>query len=248
MGARLFNGSNQLMVAGTGRPTVPQVGCTLGGWWWLASGNGGTLMSVRSGLIAGHYLMFGWDGFNLTVRAVSDSGSGTQASASINVGTPFGQWHYGAASFVANNSRKVHHNTSVASNGATVNVSGLTNFELNRGAPAAPDYLAVTAALPALWTPALTDAEVALLATGVHPSLVAPWSLLGGWELGTGVHNDPGFGSVYDLAFVNAPVAVQGPPHITVPPHERFAADLFAAAGGVPAVYYRLLMQQLGLN
>jgi hypothetical protein len=242
MGARRFNGSNQSLTALT---SPADVGLTMACWFKKPNTNIGTLMSVsRASGFVSHAIRMHFFG---AVQAVTDDGS-SGATAQSGASFVVGRWHHLAGSFPTANSRSVYlDGRNKATNSSLRSISALTRTWVGR--TASGDHNAVDAAVPAIWTPELTDAEVALLGAGLHPRLIAPWSLVRCWDLGEqGVEIEPGLLGANDFSLVNAPLAVEGPPDLIYPPHERFAADLFAQAGGVPAVYYRLLLQHLGLG
>lgn len=114
------------------------------------------------------------------VAQVGISGAAlTSTSATINT------WHYATGVFTSSTSRDVFiDGGGKGSNTDTFAPSGVNRVSVGRkGGPTPADYFSGRIAEAAIWDVALTDVEVAVLATGVSPLRVRPANLKGYWPI-----------------------------------------------------------------
>ena len=122
----------------------------------------------------------------LTTAAIyafqQNTGSG---SASMLV-TPGSSWHHCGGVFEANNNRTVYYDGSSANDttNATGNMSAVNTTAIGRGCVGGTQsYGDGYVAEAAIWSVALTAAEMTLLARGFSPRFVRPASLVAYWPL-----------------------------------------------------------------
>jgi len=109
------------------------------------------------------------------------------AAAATTVSATASSWHHCLAVFATNTSRSIYLNggnkvTDTTNTGTTTGLDNTAISALLRNTPVyneGDSYLAEIAA----WNVALTDAEAAILATGMSPLAVRPQSLVAYWPL-----------------------------------------------------------------
>lgn len=119
------------------------------------------------------------------VTAIQVAG-GVSASAVSSTGYTAGSWHHACAVFTSSTLRAAYRNGASKGTNATANAPAASTGVTvgGNGVPTTP-----TALFPGLiaeigvWNVALSDAEVALLATGELPSFVRPDDLVAYWPL-----------------------------------------------------------------
>lgn len=113
------------------------------------------------------------------VRARQFNNSGTSQSASSSSGYTASTWYHAAGVFTSTTSRAAFLNGGSKGTNTTLNSapSSLTNFIVGRYNSTAVNLLGAVADV-AVWNVALTDAEIAILGTGVCPLFVRPASLI----------------------------------------------------------------------
>lgn len=114
------------------------------------------------------------------VRAQT-SGGGSIAQASSASGYSASTWQHAAAIFSADNNRRAYLN-GVGGTANTTNISPAGMNQTNIGcvwaSGARVGFMAGLIAEAAIWAAALSDDEIASLATGIRPSLIRPQSLV----------------------------------------------------------------------
>lgn len=124
------------------------------------------------------------------VQAIADStGAGVATSSSSYAANT---WQHGAAVFASTSSRSAFLNGgSKSTDTTTVAPSGVNRFCVNRLYYNSSTYGGMNGRIChlAVWSAALTDAEVAALAAGFCPLLIRPASLVAYWPFG-GFHGD----------------------------------------------------------
>jgi hypothetical protein len=135
-----------------------------------------------------HILALDQAGSVAHIKALSFSTVGATASCAANVST--GTWYHAAGVWAATNSRSAYHNGgSKDTNGGNITPTGINAVAVGGFIDTAPDrYMDGLIADAAIWNVALTDAEVAVLASGVSPLAVRPAALVAYWPL-WGVHS-----------------------------------------------------------
>lgn len=138
--------------------------------------------------------------------------SGGWRSASTSSGVSVNTWHHACAVFAAANSRAAY----LDGGSKGTNTTSSTPTTPNQTAVGRmPDktpayYFSGRIAHAAIWSVALSDAEVALLAAGVRPSEVQRANLVEYWELDR--DKDDGLIGGNDLTAYNTPSVADGPP------------------------------------
>lgn len=112
------------------------------------------------------------------------TGATTAATASVSPTVSAGTWCHGAGVFAAGNSRAVFlHGVNKATNTTSRTPAGINRAGVGRKIDDTSSYFNGVIAEAAIWSAALTDAEVLLLAQGVPPPQVRPQSLVAYWPL-----------------------------------------------------------------
>lgn len=177
------------------------------------------------------------------VRADANDGSGI---ASTSTTYALNAWQHVCGVFAATSSRAVYldgggkgTNTGVAATGAPNRTS------IGRLSKTTPAYYSdALIAVPAVWSVALSDDEVALLAAGLRSTMIRPEALVAFWPLygpGAGPEWDE-IGS-FDLTITGATPADDPPLWLPEAPAIRVWTPGQLAAY---AAYYRMLQQHVG--
>lgn len=113
------------------------------------------------------------------VRAITQGGGGV-GIASSTTGYSANTWHHGCAVFNSTTSRSAFiDGGSKGTNTNSVTPSGMDRISIGRRGDASPsNYFSGRIAEAAIWNVAISDAEVAVLATGVAPPFVRPNALI----------------------------------------------------------------------
>ena len=113
-------------------------------------------------------------------------GSSGEAYASATAGYTANAWNHGAVVFTSSTSRAAYQNGgNKGTNTTSKTITGLSVTDvgaLNLGGPLYSKFNG-RIAMPCVWNVALTDAEIAALAAGVHPLRVRPTSIVSYWPL-----------------------------------------------------------------
>lgn len=113
------------------------------------------------------------------------AGSENAGRSSTTTGYSANTWHHAAGVWVNDSERSSYiDGGSKGTNSTLRTVTGLDRTSIGRYGDSSPsDYMSGLIAEAALWTVALSDAEILVLALGVSPLLVQPGSLAGYWPL-----------------------------------------------------------------
>lgn len=115
------------------------------------------------------------------VRASAFNSAGTQQPADTTTGFSANTWTHACGVYTSDSSRTAYINGgSAATNSSSVSPTGIDNVSVGAGrfSSTAAGYMNGSVAEAAVWSAALTAAEVASLAKGVLPLKVRPQSLV----------------------------------------------------------------------
>ena len=135
------------------------------------------------------------------------------ASGGVNTTAGFtdGVWAHACGIFASNTSRTVYLNgANSASNTADVADDAPTAFRIGEDGAGGSD-LAALVAEAAIWNVALTAAEVAILAKGIHPFWVQPAALVAYWPLWGRNSPEPDYVGGFNLTVTGATQAAHPP-------------------------------------
>lgn len=183
------------------------------------------------------------------VRAVTTNSGGTVSLAVSSTGYSNNVWCHACAVFAANNDRRAFINggsKGTNTTAGTPTAGSINRTAIGRASPLTPSaYLTGDIAEAAIWSAALTDTEVAALASGVLPWRIRPAALLAYLPL-WGQHSPE-----IDLKTPATSWVVTGATLANHAPVQPFSARYWgstplievAAAGGVPRhyMYYQRL-------
>ncbi len=152
------------------------------------------------------------------VRWVNRAGSSNAVTSTVS-GFTANTWHHVVGIEYAVNSRAVFIDGGSKGTDATSQTpSNLDITTISKIARvSAGGYFSGDIAWVSIWNAALTDAEVALLANGLHPHQMRPGNLKAFWlDDRSGRHDNDNWGS-YDMTAFNAPSWVDDPPSLQYP-------------------------------
>lgn len=161
---------NSLNGLGLGAPP-----CTLSAWFRPRTQVGATIVSVSRISNLSRYALSSQAG---TARATHADGS-TTASATGTLPIPLGIWSHICGVFLTTSSRTVYTNGTNATTDTTLAANamasiGSTTIGATNSNSAFSSFEDGEIALVGVWNVALSDADIKLLAAGVHPRLVRP--------------------------------------------------------------------------
>lgn len=212
--ARLFNDGVQQYLE-VASPVIATYPFTMACWFWsddatvdqvlvsVADNGGGTNYHIlqAAGTLVGD-----------PIRARSRNGA-----ANADTTAPFvaNTWHHACGVFAANNDRRAYLDGANKGTDNTVsNDAGLDVTSIGRVGDSTPDdYVSGGIAEAAIWDVALSDGEVAGLATGVEARLIRPGALVAYWPL-WGLHSpeiDCATGA-YPMTLFNGPTQADHAP------------------------------------
>jgi hypothetical protein len=141
--------------------------------------------------------------------------TGTSDDVNTSTGYSAGTWHHACGVAAATNDIAVYLDGGGKQAGSTdVSISGWDNVSIGTSPDSTPSlHFDGSIAEAAVWNAALTDAEVASLATGLSPLLVRPGSLAAYWPLVRTLQDVAGG---YDVSASGTAVAVH-PPAVRYP-------------------------------
>lgn len=187
------------------------------------------LLSIGETTSANRYYL-GWSAvlgrIYAGARDTADSYAQTSTSPSANV------WQHACYVEAATNSRAVYLNgggkgvetTNRIPSGLTATAVGATHTIGGRGA-----YWSGRIAWPCIWNVALSDSEVAQLASGLPPWCIRPSNIVALWDLTRNVSPEtcyPGYGS-YDMTLYNSPTYSTDDPPVGATPWARRASGIW---------------------
>lgn len=212
--AREFNASIDYLRNETAVVTAAPF--TVAGWIRSTdAGNTQTFFSIMDAGFGGElweFIAAGGAGGD-PIRWIADGS--TTATTSTSSGYSANTWHHVAAVEAASNDRRVYiDGGSKGTNSTNVTLSDLERTSFGRRDQAiSGDPFSGRIAHFALWTVALTDAEVATLAAGFNPLRMRRESLQNYWPI-NGRSDEPDIIGGADMAVNGTPIAVEEPPKI----------------------------------
>lgn len=170
--------SNQFIECSTA--TVTAYPITLSGWFKTddLTTNQVVVANATSGTGVGVYLIFRGVSAGDPISATDYDGS-TSAQANSGGSVSANTWYHGGAVFNGASSRDVFLNGTKTSNTTTTSTNLASTDRTNIGALISTNsHFSGNLAEVGIWNVALTDAEMAILATGVSPLRVRPSALV----------------------------------------------------------------------
>jgi hypothetical protein len=232
--ARLFSGSGQYLSTASGI-TFP---LTMAAWCRVAAlpaANQAILCaSNNSAANDFHRLKL------LTTGAIQiDTARSTVVSAVTSTTATTNTWFHATAVVASATSRAAYLNGAGKGTNATSSIpSGINSTEIAALLSGSAFFLfAGRIAETAVWSVALTDAEIAALASGVSPWQVRPESIWGYWPILGLDSPEPNHGGVAAraMALTGTPTLADGPPvGLWMPPVRGPVNVVTVAVGGVP--------------
>lgn len=216
--------SNYLSVGAAVSTTLPLTFAA-----WVNRGSAGisgnpTILSMGWSGGTGNYIALQIDGSSGGgIRANVNDGASSFAVTSATLGTS--TWAHAAAVFSSSTSRAAYLNggnkgTSTASK-TWANTPDRTGIGIIPNSPAQQAFASAGAiAEAAIWSVALTDAEIATLATGVSPLAVRPGSLLAYWPLIGQTSPEPNFINAASAMSITGSLSAAAHPRIIMPPRQ----------------------------
>ena len=204
--ARSFNYNQQQYLQGSTPVSVTpfSVAC----WFYSDEAAHQTLLSISDGGNNTFYVRFRSNG---ALRAYANGElAETSSTFSLN------EWHHALAVFASSTSRAIYGDGgSKGTDTDPVTPSGINIVRIGRAAGG--EYFSGGLAEVGVWNVALTDVEVAFLATGVSPLSVRSGNLVGYWPLlgptATG-DNDFSTQNRFHLTAYNSPTWTTHPPNV----------------------------------
>jgi len=161
---------------------------------------------------------------------------GSPKYATTTTGYTVDTWHHACGVWAATDDRRAYidggsrgvEHTPASPTGLSATAIG----RLTRSTPS--NYMNGDIACPAVWDAALTDDEVAALATGIWPPLIRPESLVAFWPL-YNVNDMRDIKGGYNLTAYNTPTTAENPRILM--PHRRVFYSVPATLGGVGSIF-----------
>ena len=157
---------------------------------------------------------------NVVAAATASGGGSSQAVSSTSISAD--TWFHACGVFASSTSRAAYLNGAGKGTEATSRVpSSVDRISIGVGegttaaqplAPAGTGDIAEAA----LWNVALTDAEVASLATGISPLLIRPTSLVGYWPLIGVIDPEPNLFSNASKMFIQGSLSAAAHPRVFI--------------------------------
>lgn len=212
--ARVYNGSTQYSQSSAPIAVVP---CTIATWFYADS----TIGSFQ------YPMNWSNSAHSSVLSIISSYPSGTQLSGQLDFGPsstyfPTGSgtfsastWNH-AAVVVESGKARTYLNGAAGSDvtwGGAEIFSDTSLFTFGRPGDVASSYFAGRLAFAAVWSVALTQADVDALYSGVrHPRMVRPDAIIAAWDFGGfSGENDVDHVGGYDLTSYNSPTFADGP-------------------------------------
>jgi hypothetical protein len=138
--------------------------------------------------------------------------SGTTTAAATTTGFLADTWHHGCAVFASANSRSIYIDGGSKGSNAGSSTPGTpnrTSIGARNSSGVYGVFMSGRIADAGIWNVALSDAEVAALAKGLHPTRMRPDALVAFWELCGDDSPEPDWhligGTRYAMTLANAP-------------------------------------------
>lgn len=214
--ARDFNGSTQLLRNSNAVVSVAPL--TMACWFYATNvTTGNAYITIADSATDSSYWGL-WGRGEVDDKVYCAQGDNVSPSFALTSTTfSANTWHHAAAVFTSNSSRAVFldgggKGTDATTVGNPPSLDRTSIGILDRLNPVF--YHNGYVAEPAIWSAALTDAEVVSLALGYSPELIRPQSLIEYWRLFGNQSPEPGRVNGYDMTLVNAPTKAAHPPMI----------------------------------
>lgn len=209
-------------------PAVTAVPLTISAWLKFGSTGNQILVTVGVSGTGLNYFDIGQANAAAPIATTFDGVAGSSASSTFTMDT--GVWHCLTAVYVSATSRAIYvDGTNKGTNAVSRVPAGINATRISGTLAATPVNPILTAGLMAhvaIWNTALSDSEVALLAT-LAPTLVRPESLLEYWPLNNGQSPEPSYGvSPHQLSVTGTGYSTDNPvlTYTTVPLLGQMAA------------------------
>lgn len=227
--AREFNGSNQYLEIGSAPVTAAPL--TLAAWAYFDTlGSGREVMCLNDASATVQTFRLVYSHGALAMAAIAQDGSTGQANSSTTPST--GTWHHCCAVFSSTTSRTAYlDGGNSGSNATSISPSGIDRSNIaafRNGTDPVVLHLDGRVAEAAIWSAALSAAEVASLGDGFAPPLIRPDALVAYWPLIRDGDKDRIGG--FDLTAVNTPTVGSHPP-IIYPAPQTVTVPAAAAVG-----------------
>lgn len=225
--ARSFDGTNDFLSI----PTQPFAGvpCTMAAWFRLNNVSGVKSLVAAGGLTVSNQVQeYAILVNNAAFWALTQSNTNTQAIATATLAP--NTWYHGCGVFASQTDRRAFINGQFKGTDTTskLPVGTVTSRTCigQRANTLNDQKLAGLCAEVAIWQAALSDTEVAYLATGVLPFRVRPERLVSYWSLRACVLPEQNTGALFrtgatapasnqiNMAATGAPKVAQDPPHV----------------------------------
>ena len=195
------------------------------------------LMSLRSAANGALRLGYRGDLVNDPIYAVVRTTGGMFADASVDSGVAANTWAHAAAVFASTTSRTAYTNGTAGTTNTTSRDAGTSINTVDVGHIGTATPLDGQVAEAAVWTVALTTAEIALLADGLSPLFVRPQSL----AFYAPLFGRAGAGGEEEDWVGGAPLTATGSPTVTdhpriIYPRRRSMIFVPAAVSGAPTI------------
>lgn len=189
----------------------------------------------RSGSTHGYRI--GWVPAFIRYYASASETPDKEGRAISPFGETWGVWRHLCGVFAAADSRAVYvdgGNKGIDVANVTPSSLDLTGIGRASWAPSRLAFWSGVVAWPCIWNVALTDEEVAELATGAWPPLIRPESLVAFWPLYS-VNDMRDIKGGYNLTAYNTPTTADNPRIFM--PHRRTFYSVPATLGGVGSIF-----------
>lgn len=195
------------------------------------------LMCLRSAANGALRLAYRGDLVNDPIYAVVRTTGGMFADASVDSGVAANTWAHAAAVFASTTSRTAYTNGTAGTTNTTSRDAGTSINTVDVGHIGTATPLDGQVAEAAVWTVALTTAEIALLADGLSPLFVRPQSL----AFYAPLFGRAGAGGEEEDWVGGAPLTATGSPTVTdhpriIYPRRRSMIFVPAAVSGAPTI------------
>ena len=195
------------------------------------------LMCLRSAANGALRLAYRGDLVNDPIYAVVRTTGGMFADASVDSGVAANTWAHAAAVFASTTSRTAYTNGTAGTTNTTSRDAGTSINTVDVGNFGGGTLLDGQVAEAAIWTVALTTAEIALLADGLSPLFVRPQSL----AFYAPLFGRAGAGGEEEDWVGGAPLTATGSPTVAehpriIYPRRRSMIFVPAAVSGAPTI------------
>lgn len=218
--------SNYLSVGSAVSTTLP---LTFAAWAYRTGGVTGNpvILGIANAASSANqnYMCLQLDGSSTGGVRAGVNNTGTAAFAVSTASSSANTWFHAAAVFASTTSRAAYLNGANKGTDTTSKTWGSTPDRTGIGANINStigwNFVATgLIAEAAIWSAALTDAEIATLATGVSPLTVRPGSLLAYWPLIGQTSPEPNFINAASAMSITGSLSAAAHPRIIMPPRQ----------------------------